>query len=429
MAASPAAVPLPGAPAASGAQDHTSLANAASEADWAAAMRAVVGTDARQGPMGFGAPQGAAPSPIRPAGPLTTALRPAPAPFAQPAPLAAPSVAMSQPAPTARSAPAHLQPDLAAPGYRTQDLAGAGTAIEEPAYDADEEDLGEVPRRGGWLRRVTAALASLLILGGLGWIGWQNRGLIGEMTGIGDLISGSFSGGVTADAFRVSPYVADGETRAQIDASLQKAAIWRLLKRDFREWYDERLGDVERMRAQKTDEKVISKFLADVIVTLRRRHAQTALQSSPEHLRRMSAAFVSNLKQLASRDGATCHGFVTFGEAHPFMIELVRSPTFGEPVHRQIVAIFEAITYGRANNVIHAATRRADYDALTAELTSRGWSTQDLATFSDPRQLSQAPPDKVCTLVQEWFLTQIALKDPALQARLLAESLKPLTGG
>jgi hypothetical protein len=336
---------------------------------------------------------------------------------------------MQQPGPTARSAPAPVQPEFAAPPYR-QDHAGVpGTAIEDPAYEVDEEDVEEAPRRGGWLRRATAVLAVLLILGGLGWLGWQNRGFIGEKTGIGDFISGSLSGGASGEAFRASPYVGDGETRAQIDASLQKAAVWRLLKREFREWYDERLADVERMRAQKTDEKVISKFFADVIVTLRRRHAQAALQSSPDHLKRMSSAFVAHLKQLAARDGATCHGYITFGEAHPFMIELARTPAFGEPLHRQIVAIFEAIAYGRANKIIHPATRRTDYDALTAELTARGWSAQDLATFSDPRQLSQSPADKVCTLVQEWFLTQLALKDPELQARLLAESLKPLTGG
>jgi hypothetical protein len=343
--------------------------------------------------------------------------------------MSAPPVTMNPTASPARPFPAPFESEAAAPHYRPDNPTATVTAIQDPGYDIDEEDLEEAPRRGGWLRRVTATLAILLILGGLGWIGWQNRGLLSEKTGLGGLVSGSLSGGSSAEAFRLSPYVGEGETRAQIDASLQKTAIWRLLKREFREWYDERLADVERMRAQKSDEKVISKFLADVIVTLRRRHAQAALQSSPEHLKRMSAAFVAHLKQLASRDGATCHGYITFGEAHPFMIELARTPAFGEPLHRQIVAIFEGIVHGRANSVIHAATRRTDYDALTAELTGRGWSAQDLATFSDPRQLSQSPADKVCTLVQEWFLTQLALKDPQLQARLLAESLKPLTGG
>ena len=37
--------------------------------------------------------------------------------------------------------------------------------------------------------------------------------------------------------------------------------------------------------------------------------------------------------------------------------------------------------------------------------------------------------DKVCALVQDWFSTQLELKDAELQSRLLAESLKPLVGG
>jgi hypothetical protein len=339
-----------------------------------------------------------------------------------------------------QAAPADLRLDPAAPTFRPGSPVGpgpaphspaaTGTDLEPPGEDDDyEDDFEEPPARRGWLRRLTTAVAVLLILGGLGWIGWQNRAAIAGMTGIGELLPGGLSAVPSADAFRVSPYVGDGETRAQIDASLQKAAIWRLLKREFKDWYDERLGDVEKMRAQKTDEKTISKFLADVIVTLRRRNAQAALQSSTDHLQRISAAFVTNLKQLAARDGATCHGFITFGEAHPFIIELSRTPAFGEPLHRQIVAVFEGIVHGRASKIIHPATRHTDYDTLTLELTARGWTPHDLATFSDRRQLDRSPPDKVCSLVQEWFLTQIALKDTELKARLLAESLKPLTAG
>ncbi len=269
----------------------------------------------------------------------------------------------------------------------------------------------------------------VLVLSGLAWITWQNRALVSGASAIGSALKATVASTPSADFYRLSPYDAPGDTREAIDAALQRTAIWRILKRDHSQWYAERVADIEQRRAQKVDEKVISKFMADVIVTLRRNHALTALQSSPEHLRSMARAFGDNLRQLASRDGSTCFAFITFGEANPFSLELARTPAFAETTQRQMVAIFESIANGRASRQVHANTRRADYDLLTKELTARGWSQNDLATFSDPARLSASPPEKVCTLVQEWFATHLALGDPELQSRLLAESLKPLVGG
>jgi hypothetical protein len=231
------------------------------------------------------------------------------------------------------------------------------------------------------------------------------------------------------ELYRLSPYVAEGTTSEAVDAALQRTAVWRVLKRDYADWYNERVADVVRMRSEKQDEKTISKFIADVIVVLRRKHAQTALQSSPEHLKRMAGSFIANLKSLATRDAQTCFGFISFGEATPFMLELSKTPTFAEPMQRQMLSIFDAVADARKQRRIHPTTRRADYDLLSAELTARGWTQDDLTTFSNPKKLSGSPAEKVCRMVQDWFTAQLSLKDPELQSRLLAESLKPLVFG
>ncbi len=302
----------------------------------------------------------------------------------------------------------------------------------QPVVDNDSDLLEEAetrPRRS-YVGLATAALAVCLILGGLAWFAWQNRALVGGASAIGNVLAPSRSPQASTEMLRAPPYVAPGATKAEVDASLQKIAIWRFLKREFADWYQEITSEVERMRAQKQDERAVTQYLVNVIVTLRRRNAAAALQSSPDFLRGMASAFVANLKQLGSRDGSTCYAFITHGEASPFMIELSRTPAFSEALQKQMIAIFSAVVDARSGRKVHPNTRRTDYDVLTEDLTKqRGWSQQDLATFSDPQKLSNSPTDKVCSLVQDWFITQLALKDADLQTRLLAESLKPLVGG
>jgi hypothetical protein len=233
----------------------------------------------------------------------------------------------------------------------------------------------------------------------------------------------------SSELYQTPPFFAEGLTRDEIDQSLQKTALWRLLKRDNAEWYAGRVADLERMRTDKTDATRISQYLADVVVVQRRNSAPVALSASPERLRQVASSFLGNLKQLAARDAQSCFGFISFGEASLYMLELSRTPTYAEPLQRQLTAVFEAVADGRKQPKFYAPARRADYDVLTAELTARGWTTDDLQTFSDSRRLASSPPDKVCRMVQDWFTVQLALQDQEMQGRLLAESLKPLVNG
>ncbi len=339
-----------------------------------------------------------------------------------------------EPAGAAGGHPAEFSAGLAHESALPTPDRGLHAAVSSPRVaPEEEEDLYEEPaprRRRGWIGMATAAFAVLLITGGLGWFIWQNRTLVSGASAIGTALTTAVTGTQSSEYFRAAPYIAAGESKVSIDASLQNIAVWRYLKREFAEWYQEIVTEVEKMRIQKQDERYITQYFVNVIVTLRRRNALAALQSSPEHLRGMASAFVTNLKQLGSRDGATCYAFITHGEASPFMIELSKTPAFAETLQKQMIAVFSGVVDARAGRKIHANTRRPDYDALTEDLTKqRGWSQQDLATFSDPQKLSTTPPEKVCTLVQDWFASHLAMKDTEVQTRLLAESLKPLVGG
>ena len=338
---------------------------------------------------------------------------------------ALPDGGQQQPAPYATGSPAHRS----RPSQGADDRRGGAAPRDQSSRSDDEDDdeASATPRRG--VLRTAAIAASVLIVLGTGWVGWQNRSALPGMSAIGGVMLARISASPSAETYQAPPFVADGATRDDIDRALQKTALWRLLKRDYADWYGERVGDIERMRTQKADEKTISKFIADVVVVQRRKTAPIALSSSREHLRQIATAFLGNLNQLASRDAQTCFGFISFGEASAYMLELSKTSTFAEPLQRQLTAIFEAVADGRKQPNYYAATRRTDYDVLTAELTARGWTQDDLMTFSDARRLSSSPPEKVCRMVQDWFTVQLSLKDPELQSRLLAESLKPLVQG
>jgi hypothetical protein len=332
-------------------------------------------------------------------------------------------------------------PDASGFGQLGAASGGFGPMARQPGFDgrrngeADGDgpegeisEDGRKPRRNG-VGRLAGIVATVLIVSGLAWVGWQNRALLNGFSALGNVMMTRISSSESPESYRTSPYFAEGSTPEAVDAALQRTAIWRVLKRDYADWYGERVADIVRMRSEKQDEQKISKFMADVIVVLRRKNAQTALQSSPAHLKNMASSFIANLKSLATRDAQTCFGFISFGEATPFMLELSKTPTFAEPMQRQMLSIFEAISQARKDRVVHPSTRRTDYDVLSAELTARGWTQEDLTTFSNPKKLSGSPAEKVCRMVQDWFTAQLSLKDAELQSRLLAESLKPLVFG
>ena len=276
------------------------------------------------------------------------------------------------------------------------------------------------PKRGFGVAKFAAALAVALLVG-VGTLAVVKRDELSAF------LPASGSGAGTSMA--AAPFAATGNNPDSVDDSFQRTPIWRHIKAEFPEWYADRVSETAKLSAEKRGDTVIAKHLAEAVVALRRKHADQALTASPDRLRFVAAAFVDNLQALAKQNVDICYGFISQGETYPAVLEMLQKQGTNEPLQKQVIAVFEAISDGRKSPQSYLPPRKTDYDALAAELTARGWSQADLQTFSDPRALGRASPQQVCKMVQDWFTAQISIKDPAAQLRLLVESLRPVVAG
>lgn len=216
---------------------------------------------------------------------------------------------------------------------------------------------------------------------------------------------------------------------SDIDTRLQKIPVWELLKKDYREWYETTVGEALKMAADKRPESDVAMHLAQGLVALRRQNAEKALESSPERLKELASAFLANLQALQARGVSACYGFISKGETSPAIVQLMQSPETATAFNAHVKAIFEAIADGQKAPTKHEAAVKGDYDVLIKELGKIGWKEDDLKTFSDPRLLAKRPPEEVCKMVIDWFVAHLAVKDQAVQERLLYETLKPVVTG
>jgi hypothetical protein len=230
-------------------------------------------------------------------------------------------------------------------------------------------------------------------------------------------------------ATKDSPSAVAIDTPEAVDAGFQKTPLWQLLKREFPDWYNERVIETARMRRDKRDEKTITAYLTQSLVDLRRKNAAAALSATPDRLKFVAATFVENLASLQRHSIEACYGFISQGENSAIIIDLMRSPDHSAPLQAQFAAIFEAIADGRKSPRTHPQPKREDYDVLAKHLAHKGWSPTDLQVFSDAQALSRAPAARVCQMVQDWFAAQLAVQDEATQTRLLVEALKPVIAG
>lgn len=216
---------------------------------------------------------------------------------------------------------------------------------------------------------------------------------------------------------------------SQIDARLQKIPVWSMIKKDYPDWYVGHIAAAEKLATDKRPEGDIAMHLAQGLVTLRRQNAEKALSASPDKLRRVATAFLDNLKFLQSQSVSACYGFISKGETTPAIVTLMQTPESATTFNAHISAIFEAIDEGSKKPSKHEGAQKSDYDILVKELGKIGWKEDDLQTFSNPRMLSKRPPELVCQMVLDWFIAHLAVKDKAVQERLLYETLKPVVTG
>jgi hypothetical protein len=317
--------------------------------------------------------------------------------------------------------PTPLQPQRARPGLAAQPARAERTHRDE---------LEDEPETGGGKRRFLRFLMLLLVLAGIGgggWYAYTNQDRVMELIGsIATKVTAS-----TGDAGRADAPVPKGLTGPPeaLDAALQATPLWRIVKRDFPEWYAARLAEAAALAAQDKGEAAIGQSLTRSLVLLRRQHATHALAAGFAQLKSIATTFYENLAQLKKHSTEACFAFISQGEASPTVIGLMQNPVLARHLQAQLTAVFEAIAEGRGAARVYPQPRKSDYDALAADLTKRGWSQTDMQLFSDERALAGAGPEKVCQLVSDWFAAQLEIKDPDMQLRLLVDSLKPVVAG
>ncbi len=225
------------------------------------------------------------------------------------------------------------------------------------------------------------------------------------------------------------PLAGFGSTAETVDGELQKSTLWQVVKREFPAWYGERIQDAVRLADEKKEDKEISTFMTAALIDLRRKNGVAVLAAGPERLKMVAASFVENLSRLAKHSTEACYGYISQGEGSPVIMEMLRSPEHTSSLQAQFKAIIEAAAEGRKLPKSYRPPSREDYDTLAVQLQARGWTTMDLQTFSDAKALARATPERVCQMVQDWFLAQLAITDEDVQMRLLAEALKPVVSG
>jgi hypothetical protein len=294
----------------------------------------------------------------------------------------------------------------------TRPAARAVQAVESANEPEPPKPLQRTPRTA-W---AALAIVVVAVAGGV-WVAASPNAIQVLKSGLQQAAAiGSRAGGDTATA--------------DLDARWQRIAFWPVIKREFPDWYGDRLRETAAFTRENRPPSEITKSIADQLIALRRQNAALALSASTPRLKALAAAFLDNLKQLKARSTQACFSFISQGEGTPGVAELLQvaesQPT---GLQLQVAAIFEAIAEGRKSPVEHAKPQKADYDALMDQLAKLGWSQTDVATFADPRALARAEPAKVCQMVQDWFVAHIALPDEGSQERLLGETLRPVVSG
>lgn len=356
-------------------------------------------------------------------------------PKSQPTQPPAPTVAPQSPTPgpgthatPAREQPVGSSTTHSAGAAQPNQHTGLGTASNPDEYYDDGPDDGASPRWG-------RAIASTLIVGTLAGAGlWfyvnGTPAFFDQATLTSEPVP-VVKAPKTADAKPkpVTETAATTPRRIDIDSRLQKAELWQFLKGQYPAWYGNVLQNADRLDQKDNFERKLSELLVSRLIELRRRNAEKVLASSSKSLTSVATTFLDNLKHLAGRGPEPCFTFISKGEASPAVVEAMREPGTSAPIHGQLLATFKASVEGAKAPVTRTAPQKSDYEALTSQLAKIGWNKEDIQLFANPKALSQAPPARVCQMVQDWFTAHLNLENAETQERLLYETLRPVVSG
>jgi hypothetical protein len=362
------------------------------------------------------------------------AMAPAPqaqAPYASPAAQRTPAATTNPtPNPSHPSHPAGLpqqarpvdlgRPAPAAPVAKKQKRPTAAP-VARPDDDEDYTDAPEGSSVVRWLKRIGVLLFFTATLGAAAWYLYPQRDSIMSTLKLSSLMGMVSGGSHPLTGYKPSP--------TDTDKALQSNELWRVLKREFPEWYGERVKEAASLSAAGKSDADIGRQMMQSIVALRRKHAGDALSATVPRLKTLAVAFADNLTLLRQVSVDACHTFISSGETAPEYLRLLSNSSHSRTLQAQLVAVFEAIADGRKIPRVYPQPKQADYNMLVTALEARGWTDADMTLFSDSRRFGAAPPAQVCKMVTDWFKAQVELTDADAQLRLLADALKPVVAG
>jgi|SRR5262245_16004438 len=344
-----------------------------------------------------------------------------------------PALAVFPPQPAAAASRAAGELAQARPGGSTPALIReADTArsnLGRPAAQAASDPDFDRPARRRLPRLLKKILLIVIILAAA-LVAYLYRA---DLLRLGAAISTSSPTSVLAATDRngveLPPLRGFGPDAGQMDANLQTTPLWRILKREFPEWYAERLREIGALITQNKDDANIAQQMGRALVQLRRQQTDNALSASLPNLKRIASTFYDNIAELRKDSTDACFAFISQGEASPVIVSLLQGSPHTARLQTQLVSVFEAVADGRKVPRVYPKPRKTDYETLAGALTALGWSQADMQLFSDERELARATPDKICQLVHDWFAAQLGLKDADVQLRLLVDSLRPVVAG
>jgi hypothetical protein len=208
-----------------------------------------------------------------------------------------------------------------------------------------------------------------------------------------------------------------------INATLQATALWKVIKREFPDWYQDRIAEAMQLAQEGKDDGVIGQLMGRKLADLRRQYAASGGGAAEARLKTVAVAYLDSLKRLRGDSPEACGGFIRRGEAEPLIVALLQQGS-QHTAHLQAVltAVFEAIADGRQTPRAHIRPSPDQQVLLKAELTKRGWTADDSRMLAS----DQTPPEKMCQLVHDFFAAQLALSDTEAQMRLLTSTLRPI---
>lgn len=300
------------------------------------------------------------------------------------------------------------------------------------ATDSLDDDEDGRKRGGGSLRKLLVAVLVLGVLASSAWFAYGHRDRLADYVSLFKS-SGSDSTaleGTDRKALDVPPFAGLRGSAEAIDARMQTAALWQVMKREFPDWYTQRLDELVAMGRENKDDAAVAQHLARKLVELRRRQVVNGLSATLPRIKSVVVAYHENLSRLRRESPTACYGFISQGEENPAVIDfLLRASKHTAHLQAQLTAVFEAVAEGRKQPRVYPRPTPAHHELLAANLRKMGWTQEDMQLFSDEKALSKAAPEKVCQVVTDWFAAQLTLTDPEAQIRLLSDSVRPIFAG